>query len=30
MYEQCREMIREAKAHGLAAVVWSYPRGSDI
>jgi class I fructose-bisphosphate aldolase len=30
MYEQCREMIREAKVNGLAAVVWSYPRGSDI
>src|SRR5581483_1238950 len=30
MYQQCREMIQEAKAHGLAAVVWSYPRGSDI
>jgi fructose-bisphosphate aldolase, class I len=30
MYEQCREMIREAKASGLAAVVWSYPRGTDI
>jgi class I fructose-bisphosphate aldolase len=30
MYEQCREMIQEAKANGLAAVVWSYPRGSDI
>src|SRR5713226_3558799 len=30
MYQQCREMIREAKANGLAAVVWSYPRGSSI
>jgi fructose-bisphosphate aldolase, class I len=30
MYEQCREMIQEAKSSGLAAVVWSYPRGSDI
>jgi class I fructose-bisphosphate aldolase len=30
MYEQCREMILEAKSNGLAAVVWSYPRGSDI
>jgi len=30
MYQQCREMIAEAKAHGLVAVVWSYPRGSDI
>ena len=23
MYQQCREMIQEAKAHGLVAVVWS-------
>src|SRR4026208_425751 len=30
MSQQCREMILEAKSHGLAAVVWSYPRGSDI
>ncbi len=30
MYQQCREMIAEAKANGLAAVVWSYPRGSSI
>ncbi|HTK90051.1 MAG TPA: class I fructose-bisphosphate aldolase [Verrucomicrobiae bacterium] len=30
MYQQCREMILEAKAHGLVSVVWSYPRGSDI
>lgn len=30
MYEQCREMIAECKAHGLASVVWSYPRGSSI
>jgi fructose-bisphosphate aldolase, class I len=30
MYQQCREMIVEAKDRGLAAVVWSYPRGSDI
>ena len=30
MYQQCREMIQEAKANGLAAVVWSYPRGTDI
>src|SRR5712691_5593923 len=30
MYQQCREMIAEAKAAGLAAVVWSYPRGSDL
>jgi len=30
MYQQCREMVAEAKANGLVAVVWSYPRGSDI
>jgi class I fructose-bisphosphate aldolase len=30
MYEQCREMVREAKSVGLAAVVWSYPRGSAL
>ena len=30
MYQQCREMILEAKANGLVSVVWSYPRGSDI
>jgi len=30
MYQQCREMILEAKDKGLVAVVWSYPRGTDI
>ncbi|HTY79697.1 MAG TPA: class I fructose-bisphosphate aldolase [Candidatus Bathyarchaeia archaeon] len=30
MYEQCREMIAECKANGLAAVVWSYPRGTTL
>jgi len=30
MYQQCREMILEAKANGLVAVVWSYPRGTDV
>jgi fructose-bisphosphate aldolase, class I len=30
MYQQCREMILEAKENGLAAVVWSYPRGTDV
>jgi class I fructose-bisphosphate aldolase len=30
MYEQLREIVKEAKDHGLAAVVWSYPRGSQI
>jgi class I fructose-bisphosphate aldolase len=29
-YEQLREIAREAKDHGLAVVVWSYPRGSQI
>src|ERR1700726_4581090 len=30
MYEQLRGIAEEAKAHGLAVVVWSYPRGSGI
>jgi class I fructose-bisphosphate aldolase len=30
MYEQIRDLACEAKAHGLAVVVWSYPRGSGI
>lgn len=30
MYEQLREMAAEAKAAGLAVVVWSYPRGNGI
>lgn len=30
MYQQLREIAEEAKAHGLAVVVWSYPRGSDL
>jgi len=30
MYEELREVIAEAKAAGLVAVVWSYPRGSGI
>jgi len=29
-YEQLREIIEEAKSVGLAAVVWSYPRGSQL
>src|SRR5258708_15342358 len=28
MYEELRELTAEAKAKGLAVVVWSYPRGS--
>jgi class I fructose-bisphosphate aldolase len=30
MYEQVRALGREAKAAGLAVVIWSYPRGSHI
>jgi len=30
MYEELRELSREAKSNGLAVVVWSYPRGSDL
>lgn len=30
MYQQLRELSEEAKAHGLAVVVWSYPRGSGL
>ncbi len=30
MYEQLREIALEAKAAGLAVVVWSYPRGSSL
>ncbi|HEV2365483.1 MAG TPA: class I fructose-bisphosphate aldolase [Caulobacteraceae bacterium] len=30
MYEQLRKLAAEAKAHGLAVVVWSYPRGSAL
>jgi len=29
-YEELRELTREAKAKGLAVVVWSYPRGGDM
>lgn len=29
-YEELREITREAKAKGLAVVVWSYPRGGDL
>ncbi len=28
--EEVREAIREAKAHGLAVVVWAYPRGGSL
>lgn len=30
MYEQVRAIAEEAKDHGLAVVVWSYPRGSAL
>jgi class I fructose-bisphosphate aldolase len=30
MFEALREIIEEAKSHGLPTVVWSYPRGSGI
>lgn len=30
MMEEIREMAEEAKAVGLAVVVWSYPRGGDL
>lgn len=30
MYEQLQEYVQLAKSHGLAVVVWSYPRGSQI
>jgi fructose-bisphosphate aldolase, class I len=30
MYAELRELAEEAKAHGLAVVVWSYPRGSGL
>jgi class I fructose-bisphosphate aldolase len=30
MYEEFRELTAEAKAHGLAVVLWAYPRGAGI
>jgi class I fructose-bisphosphate aldolase len=30
MMEEIRELSKEAKAAGLAVVIWSYPRGTDI
>jgi class I fructose-bisphosphate aldolase len=30
MYEELRSLAEEAKAHGLAVVVWSYPRGTAL
>lgn len=29
-FEEIREMTREAKSHGLAVVIWSYPRGENL
>ena len=30
MLQELRELTEEAKAHGLAVVVWSYPRGTGV
>ncbi len=30
MMEEIAELAREAKAHGLAVVIWSYPRGGNL
>src|SRR5436853_1314536 len=30
MMEEIAEMGKEAKAHGLAVVIWSYPRGGNL
>lgn len=30
MFEEIREIAEEAKSHGLAVVIWSYPRGGDL
>lgn len=30
MMEEIRSMAEEAKAHGLAVVIWSYPRGGEL
>jgi len=30
LYEQLRELVREAKSVGLLVVVWAYPRGSGL
>jgi fructose-bisphosphate aldolase, class I len=30
MMEEFRELAAEAKSHGLAVVLWSYPRGGDL
>ena len=30
MYEELREIVREAKDYGLPTIVWAYPRGSSM
>jgi len=30
MFEEIKEIAQEAKSHGLAVVMWSYPRGGDL
>ena len=30
LFEEAREVIREAKSKGLPTVIWSYPRGGDL
>ncbi len=30
MYQDLRDIIREARAHGLPTVVWAYPRGAGL
>lgn len=30
MFEEIRELSREAKEYGLATVIWSYPRGGEV
>jgi len=30
MFEEAREIIKEAKSKGLVTVIWSYPRGGDL
>lgn len=30
MYQDLREIIAEAKSHGIPSIVWAYPRGSGI
>jgi class I fructose-bisphosphate aldolase len=30
MFEEIRELAREAKSYGLAVVIWSYPRGGKL